>query len=97
MCLRVCVVCRGLGWTGQDLAILGRCKRMKLCNVMVSASQVMGECSTVLWFDLASLQMTGERGGEGKEDIYIFFIIIYYFFCKKLCVCVCSWRPRPKD
>lgn len=59
---------------------------MKLCNGMVSASQVMGECSTVLWFDLASLQMTGERGGEGKEDIFLLFIII--IFCKKVCVCV---------
>lgn len=41
VCLCVCGVCRGLGWAGEDLSILGRCKRSKLCNMMVTASQVM--------------------------------------------------------
>lgn len=59
---------------------------MKLCNVMFSASQVMGECSTVLWFDLASLGMTGERGVVRERKIYIIFLLLLLFLREVVCV-----------
>lgn len=40
LCVCVCMVFVE-GWAGKDLSILGRCKSSKLCNVMVSVSQVM--------------------------------------------------------